>query len=251
MPELPQSTIHLARAEVVRLDLDSHESIALREVWEQLIRGERKIRDSFMTDDRCFLVLSDLGFEEAVPLDARRLAIFERALLGEAQKVLASEYQVAISTVAVVLKNCLKFIGLECNASRVPLLVILAASAARKTAPLREARASVIFIDGQRRLAISTPRPDAPLASALPRAQYQVARLRVEGKTLAEIASLRQTSQRTVANQLSAVFGRLRASGRSELMQFLTVSARPSQTTREARSASERPPAFSDDPLGM
>jgi hypothetical protein len=42
--------------------------------------------------------------------------------------------------------------------------------------------------------------------------------LEIEGKSYAEMAELRQTSKRTVANQLAAAFHRLRISGRAELL---------------------------------
>mgnify|MGYP001554949261 CR=1 FL=1 len=48
-----------------------------------------------------------------------------------------------------------------------------------------------------------------------------VIRALIEGCSYREIAVLRQTSTRTIANQISAVFRRLRVSGRNELVQRL------------------------------
>jgi DNA-binding CsgD family transcriptional regulator len=87
----------------------------------------------------------------------------------------------------------------------------------------------------------------------LPAAELAVIRQLVEGHSYAEIAAERGTSTRTIANQITAVFRRLRVSGRNELVQRLfldqdqnpRVSAQITQTlTREqvqaARDAWQR-----------
>jgi len=64
-----------------------------------------------------------------------------------------------------------------------------------------------------------------------------VTRLLIEGKSYQDMAKLRDTSKRTVANQLASAFHRLGISGRAELLCLLAkrklggdppvVSARP------------------------
>jgi DNA-binding CsgD family transcriptional regulator len=51
----------------------------------------------------------------------------------------------------------------------------------------------------------------------LTRAEHEVALLVLEGKTNADIARLRRTSARTVANQLRSVYNKLGVSSRAEL----------------------------------
>jgi DNA-binding CsgD family transcriptional regulator len=70
----------------------------------------------------------------------------------------------------------------------------------------------------------SMPRPDRRLHAALPPAELSVVRLLIEGQCYAEIARNRGTSVRTIANQITAVFRRLRVSGRSELLHRLFLA---------------------------
>jgi len=72
-----------------------------------------------------------------------------------------------------------------------------------------------------RRQTISVARPDNQLAEWLSPAEYAVTRLLIEGKSYEELARLRQTSKRTVANQLASAFHRLGISGRAELLCLL------------------------------
>jgi DNA-binding NarL/FixJ family response regulator len=75
--------------------------------------------------------------------------------------------------------------------------------------------------DGEERRVLSAPRPDRQLDRLLPAAELAVIRRLVEGLSYAEIAAERGTSTRTIANQITAVFRRLRVSGRNELVQRL------------------------------
>ena len=93
---------------------------------------------------------------------------------------------------------------------------------------------------------ISVTRPEAGLERVLTRAQYEVVRLLVEGKSHVEIALVRHRSTRTIANQLGAVFRKLGVSGRSELIRRLIVqspetpcSAPPVSTPQPAAWLSE------------
>jgi DNA-binding CsgD family transcriptional regulator len=52
-------------------------------------------------------------------------------------------------------------------------------------------------------------------------AEYAVIRLLIEGKSYDEMADLRRTSKRTVANQLASAFHRIGVSGRAELLCML------------------------------
>jgi DNA-binding CsgD family transcriptional regulator len=69
------------------------------------------------------------------------------------------------------------------------------------------------------------PRPDVDLWTGLSPAEADVARMLLEGRTHAEIAALRGTSMRTVANQLAASFQKLHVSGRSQLLSRSVMQA--------------------------
>jgi DNA-binding CsgD family transcriptional regulator len=71
------------------------------------------------------------------------------------------------------------------------------------------------------RQSISVGRPDNALSEWLSPAEYAVTRLLIEGKSYQEMAVLRKTSKRTVANQLASAFHRLGISGRAELLCLL------------------------------
>ena len=139
---------------------------------------------------------------------------------GESQKVLASELDVSLTTIAV---NCAKALRAMVHghlASRAPLLLVMAAHAERGL-ELPPAR---IHSRTEQRLLLSVEIPTAALAYRLSPGEFHVAQLLIEGKTHAEIAHTRGTALRTTANQLHGVFEKLRVSGRSELRVHAIVA---------------------------
>jgi DNA-binding CsgD family transcriptional regulator len=72
---------------------------------------------------------------------------------------------------------------------------------------------------------IEVPRPERGLESVFPKASLDVLRRLVEGQCYAAMAGSRGTSERTIANQVSAIFRRLRVSGRNELVHRLFRSS--------------------------
>ena len=79
-------------------------------------------------------------------------------------------------------------------------------------------RITVGEIAGRRALVLSFPvAPPAVALAALSAGQREVAALVLEGRSSREIAALRATSVRTVANQLAAIYRKLGVSSRAEL----------------------------------
>lgn len=70
---------------------------------------------------------------------------------------------------------------------------------------------------GQQRLVISFPLPKPKWPPALTRAERAVAALVLEGRSNAQIASRRGTSERTVVNQVASVFKKASVASRTEL----------------------------------
>jgi DNA-binding NarL/FixJ family response regulator len=70
---------------------------------------------------------------------------------------------------------------------------------------------------------VRAARPERKFAHAFSRAEFAVVQRLLEGDSYASIASWRQTSTRTVANQVASVFRRLGVSGRPELAQRLLL----------------------------
>jgi DNA-binding NarL/FixJ family response regulator len=111
--------------------------------------------------------------------------------------------------------------GVPESASRVPLVLVLAAEAARSELWVESTRVTHFTQGPEHYQLVSCARPDAELSRVLAPAACAVTRLLVEGKCHAEIAAARNTSSRTVANQLAAAFTRLQVSGRAELLYRL------------------------------
>jgi DNA-binding NarL/FixJ family response regulator len=191
--------------------------MSLSQLWKELSLGLCKIVDTFFTRSRCTIVTVPAP-GPAVPLEGRRLEILEAVLCGEGQKRIAIELGLAPSTVALNARLALNALGVSCRPSRVHPLLMLSAKAA-STANLR-VTGSLSFLNHGDDLfrVVGTPRPDLELSDLLPPAELAVVRCLVEGASYAQIARERGTSTRTIANQITAVFRRMKVSGRSELL---------------------------------
>jgi DNA-binding CsgD family transcriptional regulator len=227
------------------------EAASLSALWTELVGGFCKVEESLFTDRNCGLVVTR-GQRPAgrqVALSKRHADVLERSLIEGARKSVAIDLGLCPSSVAEILKQGFTFMGLSCWPSRIPLLLVMAAHA--KRAPELERRASLIAAENQRflRQTISAIRPDKELSARLSPAEYEVTRLLVEGKSYAEMAVLRQTSARTVANQIASAFHRLGVSGRAELLCLLAkrkvVSWQlPTPITRASRQSAESRSGF-------
>ncbi len=203
-------------------------SVELANVWTDVTSGRQRVVDSFYCEDVAFMVL-----EQRIPpawfgLPGRRrnIGILERVLLGQAQKAIALDLDLAPSTVAFSVSESLQALGLTRRVCRVPTLLVAAAHAARAATELRVARLERLQHAGTSYWVLSAPRPDVELGRVLSPAEYAVARLLVEGLSHAEIAASRRASARTIANQLATAFQKLGVSGRSELVCSVLRSAR-------------------------
>lgn len=190
-------------------------------VWRELARGTSKIVDSFFSSERCFLVLALNTGATTTPLEGRRLEILEGVLGGLRQKNIAIDSGLAPSTVALNSRLALESLGIACKPSRAHPLLMLAARAANASTQTLADYSTFVSHDDRELRVIGAPRPDQNLATVLPCAELAVIRSLIEGLSYQQIAKLRGTSTRTIANQITAVFRRLRVSGRNELVQRL------------------------------
>ena len=219
------NTEELLRSRALQVDAADSQQIDLALVWRDLVNGESRAADSFHSDDRCYLLLEELGEnrEKASKTQAGKIRILETILLEGAQKNVAIDLGLSPSTVAGALKKCLESIGLPCTTSRISPLLVGAAYASQASSNRRWGRVSSLTDGGARYRVVSVARPEAELARLLTPAQYDVVRLLIEGKSHLEIATCRHRSARTIANQLGAAFRKLGVSGRSELIRRLIV----------------------------
>jgi DNA-binding CsgD family transcriptional regulator len=89
-----------------------------------------------------------------------------------------------------------------------------------------EVHGARVAVAGRDLFVLSMPSLVASLPAELTSAEREVAALLLDGKSNREVAALRGTSVRTIANQVGAIFRKLRVSGRVELGHTL-LSGRP------------------------
>ncbi len=230
---------------LVRQAADSGQSSDLSVLWHQLAAGELAILSSFCSEERCYVCLAR-GSRPARGrrfLTKRNIEVLRRILLGDPQKAVALDLDLAASTVSLIASRCLQAVGVQSCIAKVPLLMVAAAHAGSGAAASFDARQTEISGAHGSLLAVSFRRPDARLDRLLSSSRCEVARLRVEGFTHREIAVLRGTSPRTVANQLSATFRQLSVSGRIELLRRLIRDDATGQKPPSRRFSGRRGPA--------
>jgi DNA-binding CsgD family transcriptional regulator len=191
----------------------------LGEFWLGILRGELVISDCFSSPRRWYLTLRKV--ERPVPLAPSSRAVLTSLLLGEAQKCTAINLKVSPSTVSTAARRILRDIGLAVAPGRIPPALAILARASRGQ-PAREPRITILDDSEGHCAALSFDRPELRLARQLSPAEYNVTGLMLEGLSYREIAVMRKTSTRTIANQISSVFRRLSVSGRGELIRHLT-----------------------------
>jgi DNA-binding CsgD family transcriptional regulator len=213
--------------------------IELGTLWRLLIAGEIRVTETFSIANRAFAALAPRSTERALALPSPfdRL-VFERILEGECPKVLAAEVRLSMSTLSTRCTNVLAAIGCERSISRASVLVSMAALAA-KGIPLGRAHVEGFSADGVTRWLVSVMNPADSLRDRLSPSEFDVAGYSVDGKRLAEIATARGVSQRTVANQLASIFRKLGVSGRGAL-RALAIHAQARRLTCRDASRDEQ-----------
>ncbi len=210
---------HLA----VQADAAGKQTADWASLWRQLIIGELSILDHFSSSERHYLTLVSAAAEaDARKLTTRQLQLLQRQLLGQPQKGVAIDCQLSASTVAGSLTESLRLLGLNVSASRAPVLLSLMLHAHLGHAPVGSGRESFATDAGRALRVASIARLEDALEGRLSPAEHAVVRFRADGKSHAEIAQLRKTSRRTIANQLASASRKLGVSGRCELVSYLS-----------------------------
>jgi len=210
------------RAAAVRRLAERCEPIDSVATWRDLIEGTAYIVDEFITTEGAFLILRN-HTDSARALSRRDLDILEQVLLGVDQKVVGIERNLAPSTVAACLRQAYGKLGLTCKPSRVSLFMVTLVHAAKGRGRIESGHACEYEYEGATFRALRMSMPERVFARVLSPAEEAVVRMRVQGRSHAEIAARRKTSLRTVANQVAAAFQRLGVSSRSDLMELLIL----------------------------
>lgn len=202
----------------------STERDRLATLWDELISGACKIESWEYSERYWSMVVAKRPVvrSAAHALRPRDIEVLERTLLSGVRKHVAVEVGLSCSSIAVIMQGCFEFMGLSCLPSRIPGLLVAAAHARHSQTTKSQSRSSVRATSlGNSVERIRVARPDADLPAWLAPAEHAVIHLLIEGMSYAEIAEERQTSIRTVANQVAAGFRRLEVSGRAELLCLL------------------------------
>jgi len=214
-------------------------TIDLAELWTELTNQTLVILDEHYSLHGCSVTLGQNALPRpSVSRFARDYSILRRALTGEPRKCIAIDYGIGQSTLSVACAGALVSFGLSPNLARAPMLLILAAHAAQRGSDDSNDCRGRLIQRGQLWVACATC-PDSDCGLRLSNAERYVMQLFVGGKTRREIALTRKTTERTVANQLAAVFRKFRVSSRAELIRRLLEGPANQPPTRT------RPPAES------
>jgi len=205
--------------------------------WRDLVEGHACVVDEFFDGESSFLILLKRPGSQSSSLSGRNLDVLEEVLLGADQKVVAIERNLAPSTVAACLRHAYDKLGMTCKPSRVSLLVVTLVHAAKGRGRMAGGRSCEFDYRGATFQVLSMAMPDRVFDRLLPPAEEAVVRMRIQGRSHAEIAARRKTSLRTVANQVATAFQRLGISSRSDLMELLIMPGNPGpKLTSEPRT---------------
>ncbi|HTQ04515.1 MAG TPA: helix-turn-helix transcriptional regulator [Polyangiaceae bacterium] len=234
-PPAPSRSGEVTRGSAIELDASAGTPFELAELWNRLSAGSWRVRDVFSTGDRLFAVTEQ---NERTPRrrGTRGAAMTEQVLLGQSAKSVAIERRVSDSAVALAIKVHLGMMGLRCRVRGVPHIVVMAARAARMPGA-RQVRGRIALVPNAERISwvVSVVCPDLSLLDALSAAERSVLLQLLEGKSYVQIAGARQTSTRTVANQVGTAFRKLGVSGHGQTLDRL-MSRTLSTPPREARA---------------
>ena len=195
--------------------------VSLAAVWRELVSGSTRVVETYFTQARCCLVTQSVDADVVYSFHRRTRQVLELAMSASAQKTISVELGLAPSTIASLARQGLQRLGINEKPSHVhPLLMVAARAAAENDARVTGSR-YIVYPEGSALSVISVARPERCLVGRIPGAELAVVQGALEGKTHAQIAQQRGTSTRTVANQLAAVFRKLRVSGRAELIHRL------------------------------
>jgi len=200
---------------------------SLPDAWVAIREGRARVVDCAPAHESSALIL-ELRPSANRPLDARSATVLERILSGESQKSCALELKLSQSMITGIARDALRRIGVTCRPSRVPLPLTMIAYAFRKELSSSWVSALELEAEAGERILIRVPPLVTRLTPFLTEAERAVATLLIEGKSYLEIAKVRKTSQRTVANQIASLFRRLHISGRAELVLLLLEQANAS-----------------------
>ena len=207
---LREAVRRLDRARGSLRSRDPEEAFAL---WEGLVAGRWSLVDRFERDGKRFVVAHRNDPEVGDPrgLSRRERQVSEFAGLGRTPKEIAYALGLSHSTVSNAERRAREKLGL---ASRSELSAFFAPDGLRR-------RLTELELEGESMLLAAAPIVDEAALARLTPGEREVALLAVQGATNAAIAARRGSAERTVANQLRAIFEKYGVHSRAELAAVL------------------------------
>jgi DNA-binding NarL/FixJ family response regulator len=208
----------LRSAGVPRSPLLDEPSFGASVVLDHLVSGRLRVAASYCSSFGCHLDLEPAppGVHPPCSKDA---ATLERILLGETQKEIAFDFERSVSTINARASRCLQQLGIESSTSNVPTALLLLVRSARGRLG-RQVPPGTLSALGPTLHRLTFVRPGAIPALWSPAERCLIDAL-VEGLSRGEMARLRHTSLRTIANQMAQVYRKASVSGRIPFLNQL------------------------------
>lgn len=186
--------------------------------WDALIDGRGSLLDRFDACGYRFVVaaMNDPAYRDPRALTERERAVADLLGSGHSSKELAFLLRIPEAAVTHCIAVTREKLGLR---SRVELVGFFARDGLRR-------RLVEVTLAGERLLVGAYPLVDADCLAALSDCERDVVAHLAAGATNAGIASIRGSSERTIANQLQSAFRKLGVRSRAELVAKLQRGAR-------------------------
>lgn len=177
--------------------------------WEGLVQGRWSLVDRFDTDQRRFVVAlkNDPAHPDPRGLSGRERQVAEFVGLGLSSKEIRHTLGVSLSAVTNCTARAQAKLGLS---SRTELAAFFAPGSLR-------AKLAEVSIAGEELLVGTYPLVNENRVISLTEAERAVLAHLLAGSTNSDIARRRNTSDRTVANQVQSIFKKLEVRSRGEL----------------------------------
>jgi DNA-binding NarL/FixJ family response regulator len=188
--------------------------LAALQRWHDLAAGRLMFLDYVDSDTRRFIVCLRVHepLQSNLALAAGERVTLERMLMGQSNKLIASELGVSCASISERIQRALRKLGAR---SLSELSVVL------------RSRRSLVFSDwmlgGEGFVALGFREDFAASLGSLSKSELVVLQELLLDRSQREIAFARGVALRTVANQVGSIYRKLRVSGRRELMAKLAA----------------------------